>query len=232
MHKELLLKAFEKVRMELIQEGIISPSDTRCAQELSAIISKTFSYGERRLRDFYNEARNKAEGDINISQPQVISALAQYLGYEDYRDFLIKRNINEVKIDQEGKRVLNIKNKLTLIVILLFLVGVISFFGYNYFIKQRWMEWQGTHYVEASFDAEKLKTGALKAYKSERLESFEQLDPSCETQFFNDDGSAKVWYVKNKNGTLEFFSSYGLHPKNGKALKPITKYMIEKYICN
>jgi len=91
---------------------------------------------------------------------------------------------------------------------------------------------EGTHYVEASFDAEKIKTGDLKVYKAERIESFEQLDPSCETQFFNEDGSAKVWYVKNKDGKLEYFSSYGLHPKTGKALRPITQYMIGKYICN
>ena len=97
--------------------------------------------------------------------------------------------------------------------------------------QQRWMQWDGNKYVENSFDANQLNKGLLKVYKEDRIESFTLIKPECDTQFFNADGSVRVWYSKNKNGTVDFFSGYGLHPVTGKTLKPITKYIIAKYIC-
>jgi hypothetical protein len=94
------------------------------------------------------------------------------------------------------------------------------------------MEWQETRYVETSFDAEKLKTGVLKVYKEERIESFRELFPNCTTRFFNEDGSVQVWYGKDMDGEMDFFSSYGLHPETNKTLRPITQYIIDKYVCN
>ena len=41
----------------------------------------------------------------------------------------------------------------------------------------------------------------------------------------------KVWYTK-KDGEIEFYTNYGLHPENGKTLKPVTKYILTKYILN
>lgn len=28
---------------------------------------------------------------------------------------------------------------------------------------------------------------------------------------------------------VEFFTNYGLHPENGKTLKPVSKYILNKY---
>lgn len=39
----------------------------------------------------------------------------------------------------------------------------------------------------------------------------------------------KVWYDKS-NKKVEFFTHHGTHPVNGKTLKPVTKYIIEKYV--
>ena len=98
--------------------------------------------------------------------------------------------------------------------------------------EQRWMNWNGHNYVETSFDPEKLKTGTLKIYMEDRVASFTLLEPKCDTKFFNADGSVRVWYSKNQNGNLDFFSDFGLHPITRKTLKPITKYIIDKYICD
>lgn len=231
MQRELLLNAFEKARSELKREGYSLPSDSKCAGRLSEIVSEVFPYGEKSFRKLYKKAIKNPEADIQIPRPEVLKALAQYLGYEHYNEFIIRNSIDEVNTIQKERKLPKRSNRFPFIVTVFFLVAITGFFGYHYFNKQRWMEWQGTHYVETTFDAEKLKTGILKAYKEERIESFEQLSPTCETSFFNEDGSAKVWYVKNKEGTLDCFSSYGLHPKTGKALKPITQYMIGKYIC-
>lgn len=57
------------------------------------------------------------------------------------------------------------------------------------------------------------------------------MKPSCDLIFFDKSGNAQIWYGKNLKGELEIFTSLGLHPETGKTLKPISKYMIEKYIC-
>jgi hypothetical protein len=95
------------------------------------------------------------------------------------------------------------------------------------------MIWQEDHYVEVEFDTEKHKLNQLKLYKEDRINLFKKLTPICDTtKFFNEDGSVNIWYGKNRNKKLEYFTALGLHPETGKTLKPITQYMIDKYICD
>ena len=94
------------------------------------------------------------------------------------------------------------------------------------------MVWEKTKYVEVDFEMERYELNQLKLYKSEQIENFKKVSPNCETVFFNEDGEEIIWYGKNKNGELEYFSLYGKHPETGKTLKPITDYMIRKYICD
>ena len=48
------------------------------------------------------------------------------------------------------------------------------------------------------------------------------------TTFFVNDKPV-IWYSK-VNGKPEFFNTHGFHPVTGKPLKPITKYMIDKWV--
>ncbi len=236
MHKKLLLDAFEKVRNELEKEGVSSPSKTRCAEELSVIVSKTFSYSERSLRDFYNAALNTDCEKVSIPQEEVVMALANYLDYADFKEYLAKTPIEKKTTIPEITRSVTPeqsidflkKNKTALIVILILACGIL---GYLYFNRQRWMEWQDTHYVEVSFDSQKLNEGILKFYKKERIENFKRIIANCSTQYFRKDGEVQIWYGKHEEGVLQYFTSYGLHPETGKTLKPITEYMIRKYSC-
>ena len=99
--------------------------------------------------------------------------------------------------------------------------------------ETRWMVWQEDHYVEVEFDTEKHKVNQLKLYKEDRINLFKKIIPVCDsTKFFNEDGSVNIWYGKNRNKELEYFTALGLHPETGKTLKPITQYMIDKYICD
>lgn len=50
---------------------------------------------------------------------------------------------------------------------------------------------------------------------------------SIKTYFEN--GRPVVWYAKN-DGKIELFNQPGLHPTTGKTLKPITPYIINKYL--
>ncbi|MBT0607887.1 hypothetical protein [Aequorivita echinoideorum] len=250
MHCKLLINAFEKVRTELKKDGV-TPSDHRCAKELSAIISKDFIYGEKRLGFYYKEAKNNPEKEVEIPQPQVLLALAKYLGYENYEDFVLKnekrkeremkaidedalllannetkaQNRNRLENSTKGKW--NTRNILAIVAVLIVVVTSI----YLYTSRQKWMVWKEDHYELSSFDADLFKNGILKLYNEEHYQYLKKIRPSCKTKFFNNDGTERIWYGKNARNDYEYFTALAKHPETGKTLKPITEYIIKKHIC-
>ncbi len=224
MHRKLLIQAFQKAKDD-IQTDKVSPR----AQLLSDFIFEDSNeqYGEKSLRGKYNLIINDSEAKIRLKK-HVEEALSHYLGYKDYPTFLAANKTNE--LDEGGKmKILWSKNKITIIVSLIIITSIII---YNSLTRQRWMIWQEDHYVEVKFDLEKYNVNQLKVYKEERIEFFKKINnPTCSYDFFNEDGSVRVWYGKNNDKELECFTSFGLHPETGKTLKPITDYMIHKYLC-
>lgn len=239
VHKKLILEAFEKARGREAERGYTDPAKSSLAKLLSDFIEAEFKFqfGERSLRDYYSQA---LEGNpIEIKQPKVLDGLSHYLGYKDYSDYLLE-NSREGKVSTASEKEMDTgkrasvkpflkRNKITFVIVV---TAVLIVSGISIFSHPKWMEWDGTHYIETPFDAEKLKAGILKPFKQDRIDDFKRLEPNCHSQFFNEDKSVRVWYGKNSNGTWEYFSSYGLHPQTGKTLKPITQYIIDKYICN
>ena len=234
MHRKLLLEAYKKVYSELLRQYNVEPSQKACGDRLSEIVSEKYAYSEKSLRTRYIRAKEGEE--VSIKQVEVLNALAEYIGYKSYQEFSVENSKGEEIEEKKASK--NIKsstlvnfikqNKVILIVILFVACCLI---GYFYFNRQRWMEWQDTHYVEVPFDSKKLNEGTLKFYKEERIENFKRIIANCSTQYFRKDGEVQIWYGKNKEGILQYFTSYGLHPETGKTLKPITTYMIRKYIC-
>jgi len=50
-----------------------------------------------------------------------------------------------------------------------------------------------------------------------------------DTTTFFEGGKAKIWYCK-VGSVPEFFDGPGFHPITGKGLRPVTDYIIDKYI--
>ncbi|WP_123812141.1 hypothetical protein [Mangrovimonas sp. DI 80] len=236
MHKTLIVQAFEKAKEQMIVNGTKSPSKVAISKELSLYLEDEcqFPFGEKSLRNYYNEAQEleNSEADISINQLAVINGLCSYIGYSDYSEFNNSLCETKPKVTNDNFKFLQQKKLLTTSIIgILFIIGFYSYESLSS-NKQRWMVWDNDHYIEASFDTKLLTDGILKLYKEERIENFKKLDSAnCNTSFFNNDGSAKVWYWKTSEGNLELYTALGKHPKTGKTLKPITKYMIRKYIC-
>ncbi|MEO9953481.1 hypothetical protein [Nonlabens sp.] len=245
MNKILIMHAFAKAEQEIKNKGIIKPSLTEKATEISNYLEgeTNFIIGERSLRD-YRSAAQKLEnddGDIRIKQVDVISGLCSYLGYENYQDF-VKRN-EKPKVDRTiltetpivKPTVESLPKKSILrnyrFYVLIGIMCILLFWLYNYTTRQRWMVWTDDHYIEVDFDAKKYDIKQLKLYKEDRIVSFKKIKVTCLTDFFHPDGSVLVWYGKNREKQLEYFTDLGLHPETGKTLKPISGYMINKHIC-
>jgi len=227
MHYKLIVSAFEKVKEDLKKESGVTPSETSCAKRLSFIIleENNFPYGEKSLYNLRKLTLNESKSKLKIKQPEVVNALCKFLGYKDYKDYLINSSLpdNEIGDKIEPKKYFWAK----IITSLVFII-----FLYLYINKPRFMIWQEDHYVEVPFDTSKYNIGQLKHYKEERILNFKRIFPECDsTIFFNNDKAVNLWYGKNTKGKIEYFTDLGTHPETGKTLKAITTYIIEKYIC-
>ncbi len=225
MHSHLLLKAFEKAGKDIGSEVV-----NRQAIYLSEFIFENSgeTYGEKSLIINYNRARSDSETKIEFKQ-YVVQSLCSFLEFKNFQEFN-KRNPKPETSDTSN----NFKEKLfiwvkknKILLTILILVSILFFVSVD---RQRWMIWNSDHYVEANFDANKVQNGTLKLYKEDRIENFRRIEPDSTYTFFNKDGSVRLWYGKNSQGDLEYFTDLGLHPETGKTLKPITQYMINKYI--
>lgn len=240
MHKKLILEAFEKAMTYEREQGVLSPSKSGAAEELSNYIEQeyNFQFGERRLRDYYNAACNGE--NIELKQQAVRDGLSRYLGYDDFGGFLKRYNeakkdlLNDIRTEKTEIDVTSFlarffrRNRTTVLIIL---GCLIVFLIVNSITKEKWMTWNGNQYVETDFDSRELENGELLLFNENQAERFQKIQPDCNTSFFKPDGSSKIWYGKNQNGKLEYFTYFGKHPETGKTLKPITNYMIKKYIC-
>ena len=234
MHKILISKAFKRAEEIEKKRGIKMPSNTSIAKLLSDYIEEKvhFHFGERRLRDYYNLALKNDGDDINIVQQKVILGLCKYLGYQDYQHFL-KENITDNKKENPNPKNPNIirvidKNKITISSIIIALL--ISFLGYD-LTKKDCMVWDNDHYKMIRCD-ERSSSIPKVVYNEVIFNNLKKVTPNCEYPFYKPDGSENLWYGKSIKGDLEYFTYHGLHPLTGETLHPITKYMIEKHICN
>lgn len=224
-HKELLQAAFSKASAELQERGNARITKTQCAEELANYIEQEmkFPVNERTLRNYWNESEENLH--FQIPNATLVNGLSKYLGYRDYSVYLVAKAVKKGTYT-DGK----FKKRLYVLaaIVLVLLVMVIGF--YIYIQRERWMMWQEDHYIEVSFDAHLHDIGKIKVYKEERISHFKKKDPDSINEFFSPSREPLIWYGKNKNGVLEYFTDVGLHPETGKTLKPITQYMINKYI--
>lgn len=94
------------------------------------------------------------------------------------------------------------------------------------------MQWQKDHYEVVDCNDENEQQGFLKQYDIIPYDADQsrliKIEVSDTTTFFKN-GKAILWYCKVK-GEPEFFNTHGIHPETGSALRPVTQYIIDKYI--
>ena len=234
MHRDIIVSAFAKAKKEAFEEHGIQVSTNKAAERISEFISvnSKVPFGAKSLRLLHSKTKDASES-VEIKQPQVVIALCNYLAYDSYEAYaLSKKGRQEIESKPtvpSGPKSFISMHKWPLSIFLFILTGSGVYFMTN---KQRWMIWDQTHYIEVPFDAEALQNGQLKLLKQDKIENFKKVHLSCKDVLFNPDESARFWYGKNAKKELEYFTDVGLHPETGKTLKPLSKYMIEKYICS
>ena len=105
--------------------------------------------------------------------------------------------------------------------------------GYTYqvFTQRGCLMWQNDHYVEVDCLTEQQGVATLSTqvpYDATLL-NVKKITPTDTTTYFKN-GRALLWYCKIDSGTIELFNAPGYHPVYNKPLRPITNYMIKKYL--
>lgn len=105
--------------------------------------------------------------------------------------------------------------------------------GLNAELENRCMTWAINRYEEVSCNTKPYSEYGTEVlgYDEVKIKNFKKIDVNMATEFFaSTNNKPLVWYTKNKNGEIEYFTSPGLHPITGKTLDEITTYIIQKYV--
>ncbi len=221
-HQNIVIKAFEKTKNRVEKKGV-KVSFTKISEDLSIFLNAehSVSFSDKSLRTVY-------KGETSIKKEKVLIGLCQFLDYKDYEDYK-EKHVYHTKLSKRHSPF--IKKEWSYILILfigVFILMIASFINKS---KLRWIIWSDDHYEEVNYNSKVNDFNQLLPYNQEKIELQKKIEGSCNTDFFDEIGNPKVWYSKVSKKKLDLFTSHGLHPETKKTLKPITCYMIKKYIC-
>jgi hypothetical protein len=158
------------------------------------------------------------------------------IGITDTADVLVESSIIKSSSANESIHPPNFdKKKLSvfqkrLVIPGLILIVMLSGFGYFLLPKKECMQWQKDHYEAVVCETKAVHF--LDLYSTMPLNknmlNFRKIK-ICDTTTFFKHNKPILWYCKTGN-QLDFFNGPGFNPENEKPLKPITQYMIDKYI--
>lgn len=230
--REIVCESFKKAENEI-------PSHSRYA--LAVHIADKTTLSSKTLERAYDKYVSNKQSNYKKIGDASISLLCQYLGYENYEEYIKDNTVNKKAkkspTDASGlirNEKVNKRNVLLIIVLLIFALGLAVYFFKNVSSSptKKCMIWVKTEYqqVDCNTSLQPEYEARIMPFDANKLKNFKKLSVTITTNFFDETTDKPlVWYVKN-NGEIEYFSSPGLHPVTGKTLKAITPYIINKYV--
>lgn len=102
MSVELLVLAFEKAKKE-----IGSGKKTHLAQHLSDLLQENYNYmiHERTLRDYFTKYKTNNMSMQCDLKPKLIACFCNYLGYEDFADYVKQKQDYSIVGSKEEKEI-------------------------------------------------------------------------------------------------------------------------------
>lgn len=112
-----------------------------------------------------------------------------------------------------------------------FFLGLALIIVYLALPNQQCMQWSNNHYELVDCDLKIEGTGTFNPIEllDKSLVNLKKVNVCDTTKCFDKNGDAIIWYAKTANG-IDFFNGHGRHPENNNALKPMTKYIFDKYV--
>ena len=181
-----------------------------------------FQLSAKTLERYYN---GKTEPNMEKR-----NKLAVFLGYSNYMEYLSSNQEEQTStvysIERERGEVIKNNYKKGIIAVLCIVTPIMLGVRYIGFSsgKEKCMIWNKDHYESTNCEG---KEGEV-VKRPYLMEHFRQITVSDTTTFFKN-GKVHVWYDK-QDKKIDYFTSPGINPETGKTVKPITEYMIQKYV--
>ncbi|WP_343616566.1 hypothetical protein [Flavobacterium sp.] len=102
---------------------------------------------------------------------------------------------------------------------------------YFMFFYKPCMQWSGDHFEKVSCDLEVNGIGNFNVVEpfDKTIFDLKKINVCDTTPCFDKNGEAVVWYAKTANG-IDFFNGHGRHPETNSPLRPVTRYILNKYV--
>ncbi|WP_419213634.1 hypothetical protein ACNR9Q_05605 [Maribacter sp. X9] len=235
------VKGFENDRFKPIV-NFLKGRTKNTSEENIELISWLIDFNPRPLRQYLKSYNPISE--LDHTKPESFDELKNSdiskPNKSQFERNLIKRKLDKTKNNEEKK-----KKRSRILTI-----SIIVTFGMTILIlgRQKWnsnrqnriiketecMTWSDSLYVAISCNEYPLsKHGTqVKPLDPMELKNMRKVEVNASYQFFNEEGKPMIWYYKNKEGEIEYFTAPGLHPRNGETLRKITPYIIETYVPN
>ncbi|SDI71044.1 hypothetical protein [Chryseobacterium jejuense] len=251
--KKLLEEVYEKAKNEAIEtsfNGIAKHLERSLKDDYSVNLTyKSF--------ETYYQTIVEKEKDYNIKRA-ILDDLCKYIEYDNFVNYCMEWKTIEYAINHTvSKIVINIVNKpviswssavkngfgfVEFTFIFLLLTGSVAFsnsrkesldakdiwmglLGGQLDIDKKYMYWNGERYIatDSANLGRQFKVIAMQKDDFKDLKKITQPDTLT-----IENAMGKVWYDKSDN-KVEFFTSFGKHPKNEKALKDVSERILENY---
>jgi hypothetical protein len=155
-----------------------------------------------------------------------VDLFCKFLGYENYSDYISKT--------KRRNWVLTITLTIVLGAVLL-IISISPMGDANNHIPpaNECMAWADSLYIPVSCTENPYSTYGtdVEPLDSLKLKNFKKVEVNMATQFFTEETNKPlIWYYKNKDSEIEYYTAPGLHPINGETLRKITPYIIQTYV--
>lgn len=214
--KRKQIEYFEVDKLKPISNFLRGKTLTTRAVNLD-LMAVLVDFNPRPYRKFMLENKEK----LTVSNPINNSLNKEEKGVEK-----VENIFEEFKNRRVSKRI-------AFAVMTLFVFGAVGYGVKNIFFPDKnCMVWVKNHYEAVEYDKVK-DTAEVSPLNQGVLDNFKKITVCDTTTFFKngDTDHPLVWYGKSTDKKeYEYFNQPGLHPETGKTLKPISKYIIGKYI--
>lgn len=178
----------------------------------------------RAIKDYYDKYVEGKENKAGEPSSELKNIIARYLGYEGFLEFETKNKEESVGFDSlKGAVKKPFFKWITGAVLVVILAVAVS--NQTLLNSKDCLVWKIDHYEKIECENE-VPNPLL---KDVNIEEFKKVMVNDTTVFFIN-GHPVIWYGKSNKGELEYFNSRGVHPTTMKELKPITEYLIKKYV--
>ncbi|MCC4212024.1 hypothetical protein [Leeuwenhoekiella parthenopeia] len=251
MMEEFYVKKITEEVFKKAKDKSASHKKYALAKEVEAATGLSY----RTIERTYDRYIRRKDEDYNPSS-NTIEEFCVYLGYQDYAEYVEKHKAKEpdngplpsslkdqnetqdsstgaaTKPGQKIWRYAAIFGTFTL-TLLLVLYLIIQNKTSEVADSENCMTWTGRFYKKTPCSKGSYSTygNTIEPYDEKRFENFKRVEVDITTPFFSEQNQKPLlWYYKNEQGEIEYYTAPGLHPVNGKTLKAVTEYIVEKYV--